>query len=59
MKRVILLIATNLAVMMLLSVVISVLGLDRALAQEGLEVGPLLIMAAIFGFGGAFISLLI
>ena len=59
MKRVILLIATNLAVMLLLSVVISVLGLDRALAQEGLQVMPLLIMASIFGFGGAFISLLI
>ncbi|TAK50580.1 MAG: protease HtpX [Betaproteobacteria bacterium] len=59
MKRVILLIATNLAVMVLLSVVISVLGIDRALAQEGLQVAPLLIMASIFGFGGAFISLLI
>jgi len=59
MKRIVLLIATNLAVMMLLSIVISVLGLDRALAQEGLQVMPLLFMAAIFGFGGAFISLLI
>ena len=59
MKRVVLLIATNLAVMFLLSIVISVLGLDRALAQEGIQYGPLLAMAAIFGFGGAFISLLI
>ena len=59
MKRIFLLIATNFAVMMLLSIVISVLGLDRALAQEGLQVLPLLVMASIFGFGGAFISLLI
>ncbi len=59
MKRIALLIATNFAVMILLSIVISVLGLDRALAQEGLQVVPLLIMASIFGFGGAFISLLI
>jgi heat shock protein HtpX len=59
MKRIALLIATNFAVMLLLSIVISVLGLDRALAQEGIQYIPLLIMAAIFGFGGAFISLLI
>ena len=59
MKRIILLIATNFAVVALLSVIISMLGLDRALAQEGLNVTALLVMAAIFGFGGAFISLLI
>ena len=59
MKRIVLLIATNLAVMVLLSIVISVLGLDRALAQQGIQYGPLMIMAAIFGFGGAFLSLLI
>ena len=59
MKRIALLIATNFAVMILLSIVISVLGLDRALAQEGFAVFPTLIMASIFGFGGAFISLLI
>jgi heat shock protein HtpX len=45
--------------MFLLSIVISVLGLDRALAQEGIPYVSLMIMAAIFGFGGAFISLLI
>jgi heat shock protein HtpX len=59
MKRIVLLIATNFAVIALLSVVISALGLDQALAREGLQVVPLLVMAAIFGFGGAFISLLI
>jgi heat shock protein HtpX len=59
MKRIALLIATNFAVMFLLSIVINVLGLDRALAQQGIQYLPLLAMAAIFGFGGAFISLLI
>jgi heat shock protein HtpX len=59
MKRIMLLITTNLAVMVLLSIVMSVLGIDQALAREGLNVAPLLVMASIFGFGGAFISLLI
>jgi heat shock protein HtpX len=59
MKRIVLLVATNFAVMILLSIAISVLGLDRALAREGIQYVPLMTMAAIFGFGGAFISLLI
>jgi len=59
MKRIVLLVATNFAVMLLLSIVINVLGLDRALAQQGIQYVPLMLMAAIFGFGGAFISLLI
>ena len=59
MKRIALLIATNFAVMILLSIVISVTGLDRALAQEGFPVIPMLILASLVGFGGAFISLLI
>jgi heat shock protein HtpX len=59
MKRIFLLVATNFAVMILLSIVISVLGLDRALTQQGINYQSLLAMASIFGFGGAFISLLI
>src|SRR5688572_24823416 len=58
MKRVILLIATNIAVMLVLSIVVSVLGLDSWLAAEGINYMGLLLMSAIFGFGGAFISLL-
>ena len=58
MKRVILLIATNLAVMLVLAVIVSVLGLDRWLAEGGINYMSLLVMSAIFGFGGAFISLL-
>ena len=59
MKRVFLLIATNFAVIALLSVVASVFGIDRMLAQNGFDFYGTLIFAALFGFGGAFISLLI
>jgi len=59
MKRIVLLIATNLAVMLLLSIVASVLGVDRLLAQNGFDFFGTLVFAALFGFGGAFISLLI
>jgi len=59
MKRVFLLIATNLAVIALLSIVASVLGVDKLLAQNGFNFYGTLLFAALFGFGGAFISLLI
>ena len=58
MKRIFLLIATNFAVLILLSIVASVLGLDRWLTAEGIDYGSLLAFSAVFGFGGAFISLL-
>ncbi len=58
MKRIFLLIATNVAVMLVLSVVASLLGVDRYLTQNGLNLGALLGFSAVFGFGGAFISLL-
>jgi heat shock protein HtpX len=58
MKRVFLLIVTNLAVMLVLSVVASLLGVDRYLTANGLNFGALLGFSAVFGFGGAFISLL-
>ena len=60
MKRIFLLIATNFAVLAVLSISMQLLGIDRMLAQEtGLNLQGLLLMAAIFGFGGAFISLAI
>jgi heat shock protein HtpX len=58
MKRVFLLIATNIAVMVVLSIVVSVLGLDQYLTANGIDYMSLLWLSAIFGFGGAFISLL-
>ncbi|MCM3881054.1 MAG: protease HtpX [Vicinamibacterales bacterium] len=59
MKRIFLLIATNFAIMLVLSVVVSLLGADRYLTEQGLNLGALLIFSAILGFGGSFISLLI
>jgi len=59
MKRIFLLIVTNIAVMVVLSITASLLGADRFLAQSGLNVASLAIFAGIMGFGGAFISLLI
>ena len=58
MKRVFLLIVTNLAVMLVLSLVANLLGVDRYLTANGLNLGALLGFSAVFGFGGAFISLL-
>jgi heat shock protein HtpX len=57
MKRVVLFLATNLAVLLVLSVVISLLGLDRWLAAEGIDYRGLLAFSAVLGFGGALISL--
>ncbi len=57
MKRVFLFLATNFAVVLLLSVTAQVLGINRWLTANGLNLGGLLAFAALFGFGGAFISL--
>jgi heat shock protein HtpX len=59
MKRILLFLATNLAIIVVLSIVAQVLGLDRYLAANGGNLGGLLVFAALFGFGGAFISLAI
>ena len=61
MKRVLLFLGTNIAVILVLSVVLSLLGVDRILDEQGvgLDLQHLLIFAAVFGFGGAFISLAI
>jgi heat shock protein HtpX len=57
-KRVFLLIATNIAVLLVLSVVARVLGLDRYLSEQGgIDFLSLLLFCAVFGFGGALISL--
>jgi len=58
MKRIVLFLLTNIAVLLVLSVVSSVLGVDRFLTENGLNMGALLAFSAIFGFGGAIISLL-
>jgi heat shock protein HtpX len=58
MKRVVLFLATNLAVIVLLSVVINLLGLNQWLSAEGIDYRGLLVFSAVVGFAGSFISLL-
>ena len=59
MKRIILFVLTNLAVVVVLGIVASLLGVNRYLTPNGLNLGALLGFALIMGFGGAIISLLI
>ncbi|MRR15419.1 MAG: protease HtpX [Deltaproteobacteria bacterium] len=59
MKRVLLFLVTNIAVIVVLSIVIRILGVDRFLDANGINYVSLLIFAAVFGFGGSFISLAI
>ncbi len=59
MKRIVLFLLTNVAVIAVLSIVLSVLGVDRFLSAKGLNVGMLLVFSLIVGFTGSFISLLI
>ena len=61
MKRIALFIATNIAVMVVLSIVLSLFGVDSLLQQNGvdLDIRSLLIFSAVFGMGGSFISLAI
>lgn len=57
MKRIVLLIATNLAIMLVLGIVTTLTGANRFFSSSGLDLGKLLVFAAIMGFGGAFLSL--
>lgn len=59
MKRIVLFVLTNLAVMVVLGVVASLLGVNRFLTSNGLNLGTLLGFSLVMGFGGAIISLLL
>jgi heat shock protein HtpX len=59
MKRIVLFLVTNLAVMLVLSVVLNVLGIGRGVSAAGINVGQLLVFSAVVGFTGSIISLLI
>ncbi|HLV29154.1 MAG TPA: protease HtpX [Burkholderiaceae bacterium] len=59
MKRIVLFLMTNLAVLLVLSATMNVLGVGRYLTENGLDLTQLLIFAAIIGFTGSIISLLI
>jgi heat shock protein HtpX len=59
MKRIVLFLVTNLAVMLVLSIVLKLLGLDRTMyTQTGISYGGLLAFSAVVGFTGSIISLL-
>ncbi len=59
MKRILLFLATNLAVMVVLGIAASLLGVNKFLTPPGLNIGSLMGFSLLMGFGGAFISLLI
>ncbi|RJF98292.1 protease HtpX [Noviherbaspirillum saxi] len=59
MKRIFLFVATNLAVMLVMSVVLSLLGVNRYLGANGLNMGSLMVYSLVVGFTGAIFSLLI
>ena len=59
MKRILLLVLTNVLIVVVLGIVASLLGVNRYLTSNGLNLGLLLGYALVIGFGSAFISLLI
>lgn len=58
MKRIFLFVMTNLAVMLVLSATLRILGVDRVITAQGIDVQALLIFSVVVGFTGAIISLL-
>ena len=59
MKRIVLFLATNLAIVLVLSVTMRILGVEPYLTAQGLNLTSLLVFAAVMGFGGSLISLAI
>ncbi len=59
MKRIVLFVATNIAVLLVLAIVTRLLGVDRWLTAQGLNYPMLLAYSAVIGFAGSFISLAI
>lgn len=57
MKRIFLFLVTNIAIILVLSIVLQLLGFEGYLTQNGLNMGQLLLFCAVFGMGGSFISL--
>lgn len=61
MKRILLFLGTNIAILLVLGIILQLLGVDRILDEQGvgLDYKALLIFSAVFGMGGSFISLAI
>jgi heat shock protein HtpX len=58
MKRIVLFLATNLAVLLVLSVMLRLLGIDRFIGASGIDLGTLIVFSLVVGFTGSIISLL-
>jgi heat shock protein HtpX len=58
-KRILLFVATNIAVIAIMTIVLSVLGVDRFLTSSGLNLPMLIVFALVVGFTGSIVSLLI
>jgi heat shock protein HtpX len=59
MKRIVLFLLTNVAVLAVITIVLKLLGLDQAINEQGMSLGPLLAFSAVVGFAGAIVSLLL
>ncbi|MBO9480535.1 protease HtpX [Salinisphaera sp. G21_0] len=59
MKRILLFLVTNMAVLLLASITLNILGVGSYLGYQGLNMGSLLVFCAVFGFAGSFVSLLL
>lgn len=59
MKRIALFLITNLAVVLVLSMTMRILGVDRVVTQQGINFNALLVFSLVIGFGGSIISLLL
>jgi heat shock protein HtpX len=59
MKRIFLFLATNLAVLLVISVSLRLLGMDSFLGANGLDIGALMVFSLVVGFAGSIVSLLI
>jgi heat shock protein HtpX len=57
MKRILLFLGTNFAILIVLGIVVNILGANRFLTSSGIDMPTLFLFAAIFGMGGSFISL--
>ena len=56
-KRIFLFVVTNLAIVLTLSIVVSLLGVSQGITPGGIDVGALAMFCFVYGMGGAFISL--
>ena len=59
MKRIVLFLATNIAVMLVMTVILSMLGVNNYLTAKGLNLGALAVFSLVVGFTGSIFSLLI